>query len=335
MAIATLSLRNVYETPGDVSQPHRLSERSHKDADSARMLCYRALDRRLRESRCSASPFHRLPGNETARLSATSINRSLLVLKLAFITLLLVGGLVGLLIAEAMLARRGPEVPYRPPSPEPRTLGSGPSLAYVVLGDSTAAGQGAPYDHGIALATARHLASANRVTLTNLAVSGARMRDVELRQVPAAVRRRPDIVLIAAGANDVTGLTPARTVTRSLDAAVRRLRSTNPEVDIVVTAAPDMGSIPRLAQPLRIVAGWRTRQLNAAIEDLASRRDLVLAPIARKTGPAFRRDANLFAVDRFHPNARGYATWIPVLTEALDAARRDDAPSHATARPDR
>ena len=193
-------------------------------------------------------------------------------------------------------------------------------MEYVVLGDSTAAGQGAPYDRGIALATARHLASAHRVTLTNLAVSGARMRDVELKQVPAGVRRRPDVVLIAAGANDVTGLTPVDSVTRSLDVAVRLLRSASPGVDIVVTAAPDMGSIPRLAQPLRTVAGWRTRQLNAAIDDLATRRGLVLAPIARETGPAFLRDDGLFAIDRFHPNARGYATWVPVLTAALDEA---------------
>lgn len=237
-----------------------------------------------------------------------------------------IGGLVGLLVVEALLARRGPEAAFTPPSPTPQILGSGPALAYVVLGDSTAAGQGAPYERGIALATARHLARTNRVTLSNLAVSGARMADVAGRQAPDAVLRRPDVVLIAAGANDVTGLTRVGAVTRSLDAVVGRLRSARPGVDIVVTAAPDMGSIPRLPQPLRTVAGWRTLQLNAAIEELAARRGLVLAPIARETGPAFRRNPGYFAADSFHPNARGYATWIPVLTEALDAARRDAAP---------
>ncbi len=260
------------------------------------------------------------------RPPATSTIRSRLVLKVALFACLLVGSFAGLLIAEALLARRGPEVAYRPPSSEPRTLGSGTSLEYVVLGDSTAAGQGATYDRGIAVATARHLASDHRVTLTNLAVSGARMRDVELSQVPPAVRRRPDVVLIAAGANDVTGLTPVDSVTRSLDAVVRRLRSADPGVDIVVTGAPDMGSIPRLPQPLRTVADWRTRQLNAAIADLATRRGLVVAPIAAETGPAFRRDDGLFAVDRFHPNVRGYATWVPVLTAALDEALRARPP---------
>ncbi len=254
--------------------------------------------------------------------------------RLALLPLLAVGSLLGLLVVEALLARRGPEVPYRPPSPAPRTLGAGPALEYIVLGDSTATGQGAPYERGIALATARHLARSHRVTLTNLAVSGARMRDVERRQLPAAVKRRPDVVLVAAGANDVTQLTRVRTVTRSLDAIVRGLRAARPGVDIVVTAAPDMGSIPRLAQPLRAIAGWRTAQLNAEIEQLAARRGLVVAPIARETGPAFRRDAGLFAIDRFHPDARGYATWLPVLTAALDEARRDDDGGDEVALPD-
>lgn len=225
-------------------------------------------------------------------------------------------------------------MPYRPPSPAPRTLGAGPALEYVVLGDSTATGQGAPYERGIALATAKHLARSHKVTLTNLAVSGARMRDVERGQLPEAAERRPDVVLLSAGANDVMRLTRVQTVIRSLDAIVRGLRAAHPDVAIVVTAAPDMGSVPRLAQPLRAVAGWRTRQLNAAIEDFATRHGLVLAPIARETGPAFRRDPGLFAIDRFHPDARGYATWLPVLIPALDEARRDDDRGEETTRPD-
>ena len=56
----------------------------------------------------------------------------------------------------------------------------------------------------------------------------------------------------------------------------------------------------------------------------AEARDLHLtfAPIAAETGPQFRRDPSLFAADRFHPNDRGYATWIPVLNRALNQAVR-------------
>ena len=49
---------------------------------------------------------------------------------------------------------------------------------------------------------------------------------------------------------------------------------------------------------------------------------LLFAEIAEKTGPRFRRDHSLYAADRFHPNDRGYATWLPLLNEALAEATR-------------
>jgi len=46
------------------------------------------------------------------------------------------------------------------------------------------------------------------VILRNLGVSGATWTDVRAAQLPAAVRASPDVVVLAAGANDVTHLTP-------------------------------------------------------------------------------------------------------------------------------
>ncbi len=67
---------------------------------------------------------------------------------------------IALLGVEAYLATRGVPEPFQNPSPAPREFGtSGPKFVYVVLGDSTAAGQGAAYDKGIAVQTARHLAT--------------------------------------------------------------------------------------------------------------------------------------------------------------------------------
>jgi lysophospholipase L1-like esterase len=237
---------------------------------------------------------------------------------------LAVSGFVVLLVVEAILARRGEIEQFVGPSPAPRSFGNdedGPALRFVVLGDSTGAGQGAPYEQGIAVAGARHLAApGRRVTLVNLAISGARMADVLDEQSAAAARARPDVALIAAGANDVTHLTRTGTVVRDLEEIARRLRTANPEVAIVVTASPDVGTTRRLAQPLRWVAGRRTKQLNSAIAGVVPSERLTLAPIAERTGPLFAQDKSLFAADRFHPNARGYATWVPVISEALDRA---------------
>ena len=241
--------------------------------------------------------------------------------------------LIALLAIEALIATSTvPDDGYRAPSPAPRAFGSRrrerPRLRYVVLGDSTATGRGAPYERGIAVATAGHLAARRPLTLTNLAVSGARFGDVRRDQLPAAVRIRPDVVLVAAGANDVTGLTRLRSVRADLEEIVDRLRAARCDVAIVVTGSPDVGAVPRLAQPLRAVAGRRTDQVNGAIDDVVRERGLVLAPIAARTGPLFRADRSLFAADDFHPSAAGYATWVPVIEAALDRAlaRHADMP---------
>jgi lysophospholipase L1-like esterase len=197
---------------------------------------------------------------------------------------------------------------------------SAANLAYVVLGDSTAAGQGAPYDQGIAVLTTANLAKSRSITMTNLAVSGAKTEDVLSTQLPAAVRLRPDLVLLAVGANDVTHLTSIRSVRRSLREIIRGLRAANANVAIVLTGSPDMGAPPRVLWALRPIAAWRTRGVNRMIESLARDEKVVFAPIAAETGPLFRSDRSLFAADLFHPNARGYATWLPALNRGLEQA---------------
>jgi lysophospholipase L1-like esterase len=205
----------------------------------------------------------------------------------------------------------------------PRTFGtSGPPLSYVVLGDSTAAGVGGNYERGVAVETARHVADAHVVVMTNLSVSGARTDDVRRVQLPRALEIRPDLVLLSAAANDVTHLTPIGWVRRDLLAIITALRQANPGVRIVVTGSPDMGSPPRVPWLLRGIAAWRTRQLNRMFMREATAERVGFAAIAERTGPLFRADRSLFASDRFHPNDRGYATWIPVLNEALSEQLR-------------
>lgn len=199
---------------------------------------------------------------------------------------------------------------------------SGPMLTYVVLGDSTAAGVGGTYESGIAVSTARELATRNTVVMTNFGVSSARMRDVRECQVEAAARLRPDVVLLSAGANDVTHLTPVPSMRQDLRAIVQVLAAANPNVRIVTTGSPDMGSPPRIPWLLRGIATRRTKQVNRMFREESARHQLEFAPIADATGPLFRRDRSLFASDRFHPNDRGYATWVPVLNEALARASR-------------
>lgn len=211
--------------------------------------------------------------------------------------------------------------PLPQPPHGPMSLGSsGKPISYAVLGDSTAAGVGAPYADGIAVQTARHLSGTHRVTLHNFGVSGARMHDVARDQLRQARPVAPDVVLLSAGANDVTHLTPIPSMRTDLRDIVTGLRAANPAVRIVITGAPDMGSPPRIPWVLRWAASLRTQAVNRMFTTEAQALNLLFAPIAARTGPLFRENRTLFHPDQFHPNARGYATWVEVLNEVLAMA---------------
>lgn len=232
-------------------------------------------------------------------------------------------GAILVLGAEVIAAIRQPLIPFQNPSRGARRFGGGgQSLTYIVIGDSTGAGQGAQDGGDVATQTAEFLARDHRVTLYNLAVSGARMRDILDEQTPRAAALKPDIVLIAAGANDSTHFTPSAEVARDLAGIIAGLRAANPQVKIVATGCPYMGSIPRFAQPLRWFAGTQGRRINAAIVPVLNRYGVVNADIDHATGPAFSQDPSLFSGDRFHPDNRGYALWTTVLDHALDQALR-------------
>ena len=240
-----------------------------------------------------------------------------------------VGACVLLFGIEALLAIPGPDDHYRPPSQKPVRLGgAGTPLTYVVIGDSTAAGRGGHYEQGIALSTARHLAETRPVTLVNLAVSGAKVQDVVEGQLPEAVRLKPDVVLLAVGANDVTHFTTSGAIAAGLSSIIDQLSAAKPGVRIVLTGSPAVGTARRFAQPLRWLAGVETNRVNRVVEMVIEGakgrgRRVTWAPIARDTEAAFAQDPGLFAPDRFHPNDRGYAVWMPALNAALDRVIKD------------
>ena len=195
-------------------------------------------------------------------------------------------------------------------------FGKGKQVNYLVMGDSTVAGQGGDYQVGLANATAKHLASTSSVVMLNTAVSGARATDIVSDQIKVVV-----------GSNDVTHRTSAKNVRASMNQAIDQLIKKNCNAKIVITGSADMGAVPRIPQPLRYLAGFRATQLNKVFIDIADKKQVTFASIAQKTGPIFRSDRSLFAQDNFHPNTKGYDVWVPVLIDALDEAVATQ-PSH-------
>lgn len=226
----------------------------------------------------------------------------------------LVAGAAVVLVIEVQLARSGTRLPDRELSLD--RSGSGRRLVW--LGDSTAAGVGASGPAGALpsqVAEGLDALGGERMSVAVRAVSGARVADVLADQVPKVAGLAPDLVLVSVGANDTIHLTGRRTFRRTYEDLVRALPA---GVPVVLLGVPDMGAIPRFRQPLRAVAGWRGRRLDAEIRKVAAATGAVYADIAGPTGPLFRRHpGRYFAADDFHPSDAGYGLWADAVLKVL------------------
>lgn len=218
-------------------------------------------------------------------------------------------GVAVVLAVEIQLARMGTRLPDldlvldRP----------GEGSRVVWLGDSTAAGVGASTAAGALPSQVADGLAATSVSV--LAVSGARVEDVLVDQVPKVAQLEPSLVLISVGANDTIHLTGRGTFRHTYEKVLRALPD---GVPVVVLGVPDMGAIPRFAQPLRAVAGWRGRHVDAEVRRVAADSGAVYIDIAGPTGPPFRRQpGRYFAADDFHPSDAGYGLWADAVLEVL------------------
>ena len=219
---------------------------------------------------------------------------------------------------EVQLARRGPMLGDVPLELSGRVgEATGLPLDVVWLGDSTAAGVGA-LSPAAALPTVVAAALDRPVDLTVLARSGATVADVVEDQLPLVAGLDPEVVFVSVGANDVTHVTGREAFERSYRRLVERLP---PGAEVVMLGVPDMGAIPRLAQPLRALVGFRGRQLDEVVRDVAGTTGSTYVDIAGKTGPEFRDDPDrYFAADRYHPSEEGYRLWADAVLEAAHPA---------------
>jgi lysophospholipase L1-like esterase len=236
--------------------------------------------------------------------------------------------LTGLVVGQAMLARRTIPIAEAPP---PRCDGrygtehNGEPITFAVLGDSSAAGYGAEVPRstpGGLLAAGLAEQLGRPVTLHCLAVVGAESRGLD-PQVEQALEIAPGVALILIGGNDVTHRRPVSEAIRHLVKAVRALKDAGAEV--VVGTCPDLGTIQPIQPPLRWVARRWSRQLAAAqtmavVE--AGGRSVSLADLLR---PAFTAEPDrMFARDRFHPSGDGYGVAAAAILPTMVAALTDE-----------
>lgn len=240
----------------------------------------------------------------------------------------------GVLLGQARQARRTIPMAEAPPPRCDGVYGAklpGRPVTMVILGDSSAAGYGVHRRRetpGSLLATGLSRRLHRPVRLHRFAVVGA-LSAVLKPQVEAALEVAPDIAVVLIGGNDVTNRTPPSVAVRYLVDAVRTLRAAGCEV--VVGTCPDLGAIRPIQPPLRWLARRWSRQLAAAQTVAVVEAGGWTVSLGDLLGPRFDAEpTRMFAWDRFHPSAEGYAVaaaaLLPTMLSALGAGPDRRAP---------
>jgi lysophospholipase L1-like esterase len=193
------------------------------------------------------------------------------------------------------------------------------TLAFAVLGDSIAYGQGAsrPADT-VGARLAADLTGAGRPTEVRVfAVPGADSRSLA-GQVQRATAWKPDLALVIIGANDLTHFVPPEQAAALLGAAVRTLRAAG--IEVVVAPAPDLSVVPWVPPQMRAVVRAGSELLRREQARAAEAAGARIADITGASAAAFADDPALFSADHFHPSSAGYAVIVTALAPEIRAA---------------
>jgi lysophospholipase L1-like esterase len=193
------------------------------------------------------------------------------------------------------------------------------TLAFAVLGDSIAYGQGAsrPADTVGARLAAELAAAGTPAEVRVFAVPGANSQALA-GQVQRATAWRPGLALIIIGANDLTRFVAPQQAAARLADAVRSLRGAGAEV--VVAPAPDLSVVPWVPEQMRMVVRAGSQLMRQAQTAAALAAGARVADIGESSSVGFAADPALFSSDRFHPSSAGYAVIAAALTPTVLAA---------------
>ncbi|HWG27194.1 SGNH/GDSL hydrolase family protein [Actinospica sp.] len=242
----------------------------------------------------------------------------------------LAGASVGLVMAEAKLARRtiGPALSVPPAADglygEHLARDGERPLRLAMLGDSTAAGYGVerPEQTPGALLAGSLVAHTGRPVLfrseARVGACSEELAGQVDRLLEDGPEHAPQLAAVIIGANDVTHRMPPREAARQLGEAVSRLRAVGCEV--VVGTCPDLGTIRPVQLPLRWLARRWSRQLALLQGHAVTGAGGSSVPVGTLLGPEFAARAELFGPDRFHPSAEGYQTAVSALLPSLASA---------------
>ena len=195
---------------------------------------------------------------------------------------------------------------------------SKPTIIYLSLGDSTAAGWGAhdttqTFTFKIAQSLARR---GFRVHVVNVAVGGATLRDVIENQLPKLQTIRPQLVTISIGANDSTRGTNPNEYSNDLQTLQNALKNSTAR-QVLWANTPDMTQTPAPPMLLSKLFGVRAQRQNALLNIVVTNEKIAVINLHDDGKLVYANDNGLYTSDLFHPSAKGYTVWSKLFIEQL------------------
>ncbi len=198
----------------------------------------------------------------------------------------------------------------------PTTPSRRSQLTYVAMGASDAVGIGAfPLDDGYVYKIRDGLSQfADTVELTNLGVSGERIKYIEETELPTAIARDPDVVTLWAGPNDVIQGTDAATFETRLGRVFARLRQETSAV-VVMANVPDLTRLPMFTiLPDSDVTADRVNAYNQAIARQVAAYNILLVDLY---AGKYASNWDYVSIDGFHPSNKGHAKIAELYLDIL------------------
>ncbi len=179
---------------------------------------------------------------------------------------------------------------------------------YVAVGDSLSAGRGDEGRDGRPVGWAQRLAdilsvrTATRCTLTNLAVDDATVREVLTGQLPAVAARKPDLVSVTVGMNDIRARGfDELSFKADLGQLFEGLAAT--QATLLTCTLPDLTAVRPMSQELREIVHERLRVASDIIREQAESYSAVCLDAWNLPGVT---DEGLYGPDGLHPNHKGH-----------------------------